>query len=360
MNTERSQTVDTIISPRRRRLLLGLGACGALGGLGGLTLAGCGRADAGRLLQFSGETMGSTYRVKLIPPAGGIGDVQKAVHAALDAVDRRMSMFRTDSELSAFNRAGTGPFAMSDELFEVFAAAQEVSRWSQGAFDITVAPLVQAWGFGTISRRAVPADAQLRGRRAAVDWRGLSLERASRTVAKASGATQADLGGIAKGYGVDAAAAALARHGVGHYLIDVGGEVRTRGLNAQGEAWRIGIEEPDAMPQRARHVVPLSGLAMATSGDYRNYFEQDGRRYSHEIDPASGAPISHSLAAVTVVADDCLRADALATALIVLGPERGPALAEASGVAAQFIARRGATLSDHETGAFAALRAARA
>lgn len=354
---ERNQPMDTIISPRRRRLVLGLGACGAVGGL---SMAGCGRPDARRMLQFGGETMGSTYRVKLMLPAGGIGAAQADVHAALDAVDRRMSMFRADSELSGFNRAGTGPFAISDELFRVFEAAQQVSRWSDGAFDITVAPLVEAWGFGTVGRRAVPAAAELRGRRTAVDWRGLVLERASRTVAKASGSMQADLGGIAKGYGVDAAAAALERRGVEHYMVDVGGEVRTRGRNAQGEAWRIGIEEPDALPQRARHVVPLSGLAMATSGDYRNYFELDGQRYSHEIDPVSGAPITHALASVTVVAGDCLRADALATALIVLGPERGPALAEASGIAAQFIVRRGGALSDHETRAFSALRPAQA
>jgi thiamine biosynthesis lipoprotein len=169
---------------------------------------------------------------------------------------------------------------------------------------------------------------------------------------------QADLGGIAQGYGVDAAAAVLDRHGVEHYLVEVSGEVRTRGLNAEGEAWRIGIEQPDAIPQRARHIVPLSGRSMATSGDYRNYFEQNGRRYSHEIDPATGAPISHALASVTVVTESCVRADALATALIVLGPERGPALAEASGLAAQFIVRRGSELVDRETQAFAALGSA--
>ncbi len=144
-------------------------------------------------------------------------------------------------------------------------------------------------------------------------------------------------------------------------MVEVGGEVRTRGVNAAGQAWRIGIEEPDAMPQRARWVVPLSGRAMATSGDYRNYFFEDGRRYSHEIDPLAGAPIRHSLCSVTVVADDCMRADALATALIVLGAERGRALAERSGIAAQFIERvREGGYRDSMTPAFAALGAERA
>jgi thiamine biosynthesis lipoprotein len=179
-------------------------------------------------------------------------------------------------------------------------------------------------------------------------------------VTKRHAGLQADLGGIAKGYGVDRVAAALDARGVAHYMVEAGGEVRTRGVNAVGEPWRIGIEEPDAMPQRARWAVPLSGKAMATSGDYRNFFIQDGRRYSHEIDPATGVPIQHRLCSVTVVADDCMHADALATALIVLGPDKGRVLAEHSGVSAQFI-ERGANgaLTDSMTTAFAALAATR-
>jgi FAD:protein FMN transferase len=148
---------------------------------------------------------------------------------------------------------------------------------------------------------------------------------------------------------------------VRHYMVEAGGEVRTRGVNANGEPWRIGIEQPDALPQRARWAVPLSGLAMATSGDYRNYFVEGGRRYSHEIDPVAGEPVRHALASVTVVADDCLQADAMATALIVLGPQRGRALAESTGIAAHFIERGpDGTLRDAMTPAFAALRAERA
>lgn len=358
MNLKRSHAMDAILSTRRRRLVLGgLG----LGTFGAFALVSRDRpgAAAGKTLHFTGDTMGSTYNVKLVHAVRDAGYLRHEIHAALDAVDRRMSMFRADSELSAFNRAGREPFALSAELFEVFAVAQEISRWSDGAFDITVAPLVEAWGFGTAKRRTVPAGTDLRASRAAVDWRGLTLDSATRTVVKASASMQADLGGIAQGYGVDAAAAVLDRIGVGHYLVEVSGEVRTRGLNAHGEAWRIGIEEPDAVPQRARHIVPLSGRSMATSGDYRNYFEQDGRRYSHEIDPATGAPIRHSLCSVTVITENSVRADAIATALIVLGPERGLALAEASGLAAQFIARRGGDLVDYQTRAFAVLGSAR-
>jgi len=358
MNLKRRQTMDAILSTRRRSLVLGgLG----VGTLGALALAGRSRHDtAGSpALHFSGETMGSTYNVKLVHPARDVGGLEQDIQAALDAVDRRMSMFRSDSELSAFNRTGRAPLLLSAELFEVFSVAQEISQWSDGAFDITVAPLVEAWGFGTAKRRSMPAGKDLQKSRAGVDWRGLALDPAQRTVVKAQSSMKADLGGIAQGYGVDAAAAVLDRHGVEHYLVEVSGEVRTRGLNAQGEAWRIGIEEPDAVPQRARLIVALSGQSMATSGDYRNFFEQDGQRFSHEIDPATGAPIRHALCSATVIAESGVRADALATALIVLGPERGLALAEASGLAAQFIVRRGADLVDYQTQAFAALRPAR-
>jgi thiamine biosynthesis lipoprotein len=144
-------------------------------------------------------------------------------------------------------------------------------------------------------------------------------------------------------------------------MIEATGEVRTRGLNAAGQPWQIGIEEPDAMPQRARHVVPMAAGAMSTSGDYRIYYEQDGRRYCHEIDPMTAAPIAHRLCSVSVVADDCMRADALSTALIVMGPDRGFAYAEANGIAAQFIERSAPRhFVDRMTSAFAALGARRA
>ena len=284
----------------------------------------------------------------------------RSVHSCkqtLDEVDARMSMFEPQSELSQFNRVGEDrPVAVSSQLYSVLAAARKVSEWSDGAFDVTIAPLVERWGFGTRSRREVPTAAALAGDRRRVGWRSLVLDPTRLSVAKRHAGVQLDLGGIAQGYGVDAVAAVFERLGIAHYLIDVSGEVRTLGVNPRGEAWRIGIEEPDAMPQRARHIVPLSGRAMATSGDYRNYFEQDGLRYSHEIDPASGAPIRHGLASVTVVADDCVHADAMATALIVLGPVKGRALAESTGVAAQFIERgpRG-RFTDSMTTAFAAL-----
>ena len=348
--------MDAILSPRRRSLMVGLGA---------LALAGCGRtptASKAGYTQFGGATMGSSYTVRLKSLGHDEAALRSAVQTALDEVDQRMSMYRPDSELSAFNRAAGGAAVrLSDAIYSVLAAAERTSRWSNGAFDVTVAPLVERWGFGTRAVREVPAAAVVTAELGRVDWRSLSLDAARLSVTKRQAGVQIDLGGIAKGYGVDRAATALEAHGVTDYMLEVGGEVRTRGVNAAGAAWRIGIEEPDASPQRARWVVPLAGRAMATSGDYRNYFVEGGQRYSHEIDPASGAPIRHSLCSVTVVADDCMQADALATALIVLGADKGRALAESSGIAAQFIERLpGGGLRDSMTSAFAALEALRA
>lgn len=354
--------MDTILSPRRRQLLAGLGALAAAGyaRAAEATRAATTAATSPAYAAFGGTTMGSTWTVRC---AAGGHDTQRlrtAVQAALDAVDARMSMYRADSELSRLNRAAAGAVALSDSLYAVLAAAARVSDWSDGAFDVTVAPLVEAWGFGTRRTRRRPAAAVVQQRRTLADWRGLSLDATRRQAVKHTAGLAVDLGGIAKGYGVDVAALALDACGVRDYMIEAGGEVRTRGLNAEGRPWRIGIEEPDAAVQRARWAVPLTGRAMATSGDYRNFFVENGVRYSHEIDARSGAPIRHALCSVTVVADDCMRADALATALIVLGPERGPALAEAGGIAAHFIERRATGLTDRQTAAFAALGAVRA
>jgi FAD:protein FMN transferase len=349
-------------SSRRRLLLLGVvGGAALVAGGKRLVSVGDGPVEA-----FSGFTMGSQYTVKLggvAPSTAAVHGLPQRVQAAFDRVDHGMSIFRADSEVSLFNRAAAGVAQpVSSELLAVLTAAARVSAWSEGAFDVTVAPLVQSWGFGTDKNPGVPSVELVRAGRSALGWQRIELDAQSRTVSKASSGLQINLGGIAKGYGVDLAAETLDQAGVADYMVELGGEVRTRGVNAMGKPWRIGIEEPDALPQRARHVVPLSGRAMATSGDYRIYFMHEGRRYSHEIDPASGAPIAHGLASVTVVSDDCMQADALATALIVLGPARGWQLAQATGVAAQFMLRGalGSVVEEQMTDAFAELGPERA
>lgn len=328
-----------------------------------LTACGDSRPPAGgpKVISFQGNTMGTTYTVKVVAPAlSGRERVatQEAIRAALDAVDQSMSTYKPESELSQFNGYGAGrPFRLSPATVRVLLLAREVSAATGGAFDVTVGPLVNAWGFGPVKRAEPPTEAELEAVRARVGYRKLVIDAQALTVTKADPDMYVDLSAIAKGYGVDQVAAALDARGLANYMVEVGGEVRVKGRNAAGIPWQVGIERPDSIEQRAQIVVPMSNLSMATSGDYRNYFVKDGRRYSHEIDPTTGYPIRHGLASVTVVASECALADAYATGLLVMGPEKSYALAAEKGLAAYFIEHRpGGGFSERQTPAFAALR----
>jgi thiamine biosynthesis lipoprotein len=340
-------------SLRRRALLQGLGVASLLTACGGT------RVTSFPAVEFSGLTMGSVYRVKIAGSSlseAARSAAADAVAAAFCAVDRTMSTYRPQSELSRFNsHASTAPFALTASTLAVFDLAQQASIATGGAFDVTVAPAVDAWGFGPARQERIVGAAEVGALERRVGWRMLRLDRRGATLAKARPDVRADLSGIAKGYGVDRAAQALDALGIEHYLVDAGGEVRTRGHNPAGKPWQVAIEQPFAGPRRPRYVVPLSGLAMATSGDYRIFFERDGRRYSHEIDPANGRPIANALTSVSVVAATGAMADALGK-LIVLGPQRGYERAVAQGIAAHFIVREAdGTLRDLMTPAFAAL-----
>jgi thiamine biosynthesis lipoprotein len=351
--------MDALLSPRRRTLLKALGATALLAGCG--EVPGLARRT---LATFQGPAMGTVWNAKL---AGDLADglagrASAAVAGALEGVVARMSTYLDTSELSRFNAAPAGEAVpVSRETLAVFALAREVSEATGGAFDATVAPAVDAWGFGPSKAQRIPGAAELAALASRIDWRAITVDREAGTLSKSRDGVRADLSGIAKGYGVDLAARALEAMGATDYLVEAGGEVRVRGRNAEGRPWRIGIERPDATPQEAYLVVPLDGLSMATSGDYRIYFEKDGRRFSHEIDPATREPVRGSLASVTIVAKDCGWADAMATALFVMGAERGHAFAVDRGMAACFIERReGGRLLDRQTPAFAALGAVRA
>jgi thiamine biosynthesis lipoprotein len=329
-------------------------------------LGACADRTRARQATFSGTTMAGTYAVKLARPGRLSAAAEQAlaqeIFAAVDAVDRAMSTYRHDSELSRLNRHGADrAFAASPALTEVLAKAHAVSAASDGAFDVTIGPLVNAWGFGPPGRVALPSPEDVARLRKRVDWRTVALDAAGGTVRKARPDAYADLSAIAQGYGADRIAAVLEGHGFGDYLVEVSGEVRAHGVNGDGVPWRIGIERPDA-PDRTPHLVlPLADRALATSGDYRNWFEHDGRRYAHEIDPATGAPVGHALASVSIVHPDCALADAWATALFVLGPEQGYALAERERLAAYFIVRApGGAFVERQSAAFAALGARRA
>ncbi len=305
--------------------------------------------------------MGTTFTVKIAGPRlpeRAAEAARNAVADALDGVVAKMSTYLPDSELSRFNRHADGtPYALSTDTLAVFALAREVS--ARLGRRIRHHDRAGRRRVGLRAEQGATASSPTRTSRRS---RRTSAGASSRWTPSAGTATKAhpdlraDLSGIAKGFGVDQAARALEALGIADYMIEAGGEVRTRGLNGEGRPWQIAIERPDAMPQRPHFVVPLSGLSMATSGDYRIYFEQDGRRYSHEIDPATGRPIGRGLASVSVVAPECGYADAMATALIVLGPDKGYALASAQNIAAHFIARApDGSLHDRQTPAFAAL-----
>jgi FAD:protein FMN transferase len=346
--------MDALISPRRRTVLHALGAASLL--------SACGQTNAPRALpvvEFGGFTMGSRYTVKITGREFSQAlqsATRAAVALALGSVDAAMSTHRPGSELSRFNARPAGsPFALSPDLLSVFTLARQVGASTAGAFDVTVGPAVDAWGFGPGRHERIVQEPEIAALQRRVGWKMLRLDEQAGTLSKMRDEVRADLSGIAKGYGVDKAAQALDALGIEHYLVDAGGEVRTRGHNAEGRPWQVAIEQPMDGPRRPRYVVPLSGLAMATSGDYRIFFERSGRRYSHEIDPATGRPIDNRLTSVSVVAATGALADAMGK-LIVLGPQKAYACAQSLGIAAHFIVREpDGSLRDLMTPAFSAL-----
>jgi thiamine biosynthesis lipoprotein len=296
---------------------------------------------------LSGPALGTTWSVTLGAEGRGRADLARAraaVDESLAAVDRGMSTWAPDSELSRFNRhASTDPFPLSPDTLRVLGLAREVSERTGGAFDVTVRPLVAAWGFGAGARLPGqgPDAAELEALRQRVGFRLLVLDPAAGTAGKRRPDLECDLSAIAKGFAVDQVARALAELGWTDFLVEVGGEVRARGRRPAGGPWRVGIERPDPEGRAVHGVVELADLSMATSGDYRSFYEQGGKRLGHIVDPRTGRPVRHRLASVSVVHRDAVLADAWATGLAVLGPEEGLAIAEAAGLDAYFILRTG-------------------
>ena len=272
---------------------------------------------------FTGQTMGTTYMVKVVGTGKSTRELEQGVAAALFEVNELMSTYREDSEVSRFNSYGqTEWFPLSRQLYEVVTGALEVSETTDGAFDVTVGPLVNAWGFGTTQdAQRPPSAAIVESERARVGFRKLALRSDPPALRKQRVDVYLDLSAIAKGYGVDAVASYLNRQGVEHYMIEVGGELRAIGRNAAGRAWRIGVETPTSSTRVVQRIVPLVDMAMATSGGYRNFFEHAGARYSHTLDPLTGAPVTHNLASVTVLHRSAMTADAVGDRLIGAWPK---------------------------------------
>jgi thiamine biosynthesis lipoprotein len=265
-----------------------------------------------------------------------------AIEAALDGVNERMSTWEPASELSRFNQhRSTTPFALSAPTLRVLALARRVSEQTGGAFDITVRPLVAIWGFGAGARLPgyEPDAEELETLRKRVGYDLVKLDADAGTARKLDPAVECDLSAIAKGFAVDEVARALLDLGHADFLVEVGGEMRAQGERPGGGPWRVAIEKPDPEGRAVHAVVPLANQAMATSGDYRSFYEAGGRRRSHIVDPRTGRPVAHGLASVSVVHPETVLADAWATGLTVLGLDAGAALAEAEGIAAYLIAR---------------------
>lgn len=291
------------------------------------------------LWRVEGSVMGTTYRVQVVhrtPPNA------ERLHEVLEAVNQRMSTYLASSELSQLNQRRTSdPVKVSPALYQVLEESLSIGAQSRGAFDVTVGPLVNAWGFGPDGRVSPPSEERLTALKAHTGLQNIRLTEGERLVSKLDPELYVDLSGIAKGFGVDQAASHLAREGYSRYWVEVGGEVKASGLNAEGRPWRAGIERPAGEGRRAVYMVlPLKDTSIATSGDYRNrYRDAQGVLRSHTIDPRSGAPVTHQLASVSVIASSNSQADAWATALNVLGPEEGLKVANQHQVAALFLTR---------------------
>ena len=308
-----------------------------------VSLASCGTEQPAELHEFSGLTMGTSWSVKInaetLPLPGQ--QLKPQLDAILNRVNREMSTYLPDSELSMINAADSaGRIPVSASLARVLQTSQEVSRATRGAFDVTVGPLVNLWGFGPEQGFTVPVKEQVNRALLLVGHDKLQLDLSASTLKKTCSGVSIDLSAIAKGYGVDELADFLERLQMDNYLVEIGGEIRAKGVNQKNIPWQIGIEQPVAGTSDVQQIITLEDMAMATSGDYRNYFEHEGIRYSHTIDPRAGRPVSHGLASVAVLHPSAMLADAWATGLLVLGPEQGYATALENGLAAYFIVRR--------------------
>ena len=306
-------------------------------------------------VQLSGATMGTTWHISYITPkvVPDQDQLQSGVEDILETVNQRMSTYLPESEMSQFNTLETNTwFKVSPEFFAVLSAALEIGRQSEGAYDVTVAPLVELWGFGSSGVVSHPPKAlEITTQMLNIGQGNLRLDRANAHIMKLQ-ELSLDFSSLAKGYAVDRVAEWMISKGVDRFMIEVGGELRLSGISGRGDSWRIAIEQPEAPGGSVAVTMGLTDVAVATSGDYRNYFVAEGQRYSHMIDPRSGYPIAHDLVSVTVVHQNCMIADAWATALTVLGSERAMAVAQAQGLAVYFIRRVGGDFEHSHTSLF--------
>ncbi|MBO9467115.1 FAD:protein FMN transferase [Tropicibacter sp. R15_0] len=309
-----------------------------------------------QVIELVGQTMGTTYKVVAVDHKNAVdkAEVEMRISAALADVNKAMSNWDDSSEISRINAAPAGARAdMSQELAQVMNAAADVNAASQGRFDTTMGPLIELWGFGAPGQTALPSDAAIAAAQAK-SGHANSLLLTGQNVEKTREDAQVYLAGIGKGYGADHVGRALEDLGLSDYMVEIGGDLYASGRNPEGMAWQIGIESPDPLARGVMGVVGVSGMGLASSGDYRNYFEADGQRFSHLIDPVTGRPVDHNTASATVLADNAMLADAWSTAMLILGRERGLEIAEQHHIAVHFVDRNAdGSYVTHQSAAFA-------
>ncbi|SBV93134.1 ApbE family protein [uncultured Alphaproteobacteria bacterium] len=313
--------------------------------------------DGETVQSFGGPTMGSAYRVQYVadgksPPPERL---QAGVRGILDELDRAVSTYRADSDVARFNAAPAGTcLSMPASAVDLFKYARTLNRDSDGAFDVTLLPALSAWGFGPRGQVAErPSPDALDSLRGIVGMAHVRLSPDDPQTLCKDAATNIEFNSIAAGYAVDRIVAYLRAQGVSSFLVDVTGELHADGRKPDGSAWRIALEAPISNARVAERIVRLEGLGVSTSGNYRNYFEENGVRYSHTLDPRTLAPVTHKLASVSVIAKTALEADGLSTLLMVLGPERGYDFAVEHKLAAFFVIKADPGVDEGDARAFA-------
>ncbi|MEP3856336.1 MAG: FAD:protein FMN transferase [Porticoccus sp.] len=306
-------------------------------------------------LVFDGRTMGTTYQVKLVPSEQSVSDdLGQKIQSRLDSLNNTFTTYQQDSELMLLNRAPVGQvYAVSQDMLHVLNTAKEVHQLTSGAFDPTVGALVNLWGFGPENTgNRVPSETDIATELGLLGFNKLQITPDATSITRSSDIAL-DMSAVAKGYAVDAVAELLEQEGFNNYLVEVGGELRLKGVKANKDPWRIAIEAPSLERGLVQKVLVPGDAAVATSGDYRNYFEKDGKRYSHTIDPRTGYPLDHQLASVTIIAETAAFADALATGFMVLGADASLKIAEENKLAVYLLVKEGEAFKSYYSSAFA-------
>lgn len=320
-----------------------------------LGLAACQQAD--EEIALAGAVQGTTYHIKLVTHGKSIdsAQLQQAIEAVYEDIDRKLSNYREDSEISRLNRQETTDWLdVSPEIAELVAIAREVHAKSDGCYDLTVKPLFDLWGFSRHQNR-VPSDAEIDALLPHIGMDKVELDLPSRRIRKKDPLFRIDLSSIAQGYTVGRVADLLEARGVENYLVEIGGEMRVKGRKANGSAWRVAIEKPLPYTREVERILAVrekNGVAIMTSGTYRNFFQEGGKQYSHILDPRTGRPVTHRLLSVTVLHEDPTWADAWSTALLCLGEVEGYRIAEREGLRALFISHENGESKEHLTPAF--------